>query len=198
MSSELKRVILSKAEEEAKKIISKAEEEAKKIIEEAYNLKQQEILKEKERIAKEVNYETKIAEARLRARMIIAEAKNEILELLKKYVWNYLNNLNPVLREQSLLNLTKEAINAILEDLSGSDKKVVIYVSKKELELAKKVAEFLSKELNLVIDVKEMDILGGVVVSSPDGNIMIDNSYENRLKRVIEIFLSELRKEVFS
>ncbi|MEM3980121.1 MAG: V-type ATP synthase subunit E family protein [Ignisphaera sp.] len=116
MSSELKRVILSKAEEEAKKIISKAEEEAKKIIEEAYNLKQQEILKEKERIAKEVNYETKIAEARLRARMIIAEAKNEILELLKKYVWNYLNNLNPVLREQSLLNLTKEAINAILED----------------------------------------------------------------------------------
>ncbi|MEM3980122.1 MAG: V-type ATP synthase subunit E family protein [Ignisphaera sp.] len=73
-----------------------------------------------------------------------------------------------------------------------------MYVSKKELELAKKVAEFLSKELNLVIDVKEMDILGGVVVSSPDGNIMIDNSYENRLKRVIEIFLSELRKEVFS
>lgn len=197
MASELKKVVLSKAEEEAKNIISNAEEEAKRIIEEAIKLKQQEISREKEKIAKDVNYEARIAEARLRARMLIAEAKNEVLKLLEKSVWSYLNNLNSTQREQSLLNLTKEATYVLLEDLGESSKKIVIHVSKRDLEVAKKVAEAISKEFNLEIEVKEINILGGVVVSSSDGNIVVDNSYENRLKRAIEVFLSEFRKEVF-
>jgi len=186
MASELRRVILSKAEEEAKKIILVANK-----------LKQQEISREKEKITKGVNYETRIAEARLRARMLVAEAKNEVLKLLEKYVWNYLNDIDFVQREQSLLNLTKEAIKAILEDLGGASKRVVIHVSKKDLDIAKKVSEALSKELHLDIDVKEIDISGGVIVSSSDGNMVVDNSYENRLKRFIEVFLSEFRNEVF-
>ncbi|MEM0045491.1 MAG: hypothetical protein QW229_05335, partial [Desulfurococcaceae archaeon] len=66
MSSELRRAILGKAEEEARKIIHSAEEEARRIVDEAYRLKQQEIVKEKEKVVKEVNYEARIAEARLK------------------------------------------------------------------------------------------------------------------------------------
>lgn len=197
MSLELKRVILSKAEEEAKRIIHSAEEEAKRVIDEAHRLKQQEIAKEKEKIVKEINYEAKITEARLKARMLIAEAKSSVLRMLENSVWNYLNGLSPQQRERSLLNLMREAIKALLEDLGTSDK-IIVYVSKTDLEIAKKVATAISAELGIHIDIKELNISGGIVVSSLDGNVIVDNSYESRLKKAIAAFLSEIREEVFS
>lgn len=196
MSSELRKVILSRAEEEAKNIISNAEREAKKIVEEAYKQKQQEISREKERIAKDIGYEARLAEARLKARMIIAEAKNEILKSIEDSVWSYLSSLSPRQRGQSLLILMKDAVKILLENLGKSDK-IIAYVSRKDLEIAKETANTISRELGLEVDVRGADISGGVIVSSSDGNIVIDNSYEGRLKKVITMFLSEIKKEVF-
>lgn len=197
MSSELRRAILSKAEEEARMIVHGAEEEAKRIVDEAYKLKQQEIAKEKEKVVKEVNYEARIAEARLRARMLIAEAKNSVLRMLENSIWGYLNVLSPQQRERSLLNLMREAIKALIEDLGGGGR-IVVYVSKVDLEIAKRVAALISTELGVDIDVRELNMSGGVVVSSPDGNVIVDNSYESRLKRIITASLGEIRREVFS
>lgn len=197
MSLELRKVILSRAEEEAKNIISSAEHEAKKIIEEAYKLKQQEISREKERIAKDIGYEARLAEARLKARMIIAEAKDEVLKSIESSVWSHLGNLSLHQRGQSLLVLMKDAIKALLEDL-GRGNKVIAYVSKKDLDIAKEIVRTISEELGIEVDVRGADISGGVIVSSSDGNIVIDNSYESRLKKTIAMFLSEIKKEVFS
>lgn len=196
MSSELRRVILSKAEEEAKSIIARAEEEARSIVEEAKKLKEQEVSRERERVRRSVNYEARIAEARLKARMIVAEAKNEVLKKFEEYVWSYLNSLSPVQREQSLLNLMREAVKAVLED-AGKGVGVVVYVSGRDLEVAKRVANTVSREFGLEIDVRESSILGGVVVSTLDGRITVDNSYETRLRKAMASLLGKLREEVF-
>ncbi|MEM2170510.1 MAG: V-type ATP synthase subunit E [Desulfurococcaceae archaeon] len=196
MSSELRRAILGKAEEEARKIIHSAEEEARRIVDEAYRLKQQEIVKEKEKVVKEVNYEARIAEARLKARMLIAEAKSNMLKMLESSVREYLDRLNPQQRERSLSSLMKEAVRALLEDL-GAGSEIVVYVSGADLETARKVAGVISTELGIRIDIRELNISGGVIASSLDGSVIVDNSYEARLKKIIKASLSEISREVF-
>ncbi|MEM0000118.1 MAG: V-type ATP synthase subunit E [Desulfurococcaceae archaeon] len=196
MSSELRRAILGKAEEEARKIIHSAEEEARRIVDEAYRLKQQEIVKEKEKVVKEVNYEARIAEARLKARMLIAEAKSNMLKMLESSVREYLDRLSPQQRERSLSSLMKEAVRALLEDL-GAGSEIVVYVSGADLETARKVAGVISTELGIRIDIRELNISGGVIASSLDGSVIVDNSYEARLKKIIKASLSEISREVF-
>ncbi len=198
VSSELKKAILSKAEEEARSIISSAEEEARRVIEEARKLKQQEIIREKERIIKEINadYEAKIAESRLKARMIIAEAKSNILKMLEDSIRIYLNNLTTYQREKSLANLMEEAVKALIEDLGGASE-IVVYVSSRDVELAGIVASNLSKKLGVHIDIREAGISGGLIASTLDGNLIIDNSYEARLRKALTSSLSDIKKEVF-
>lgn len=190
---------MSKAEEEARSIVSSAEEEARRIIEEAHRLKQQEVVKEKERLVKELeaNYEAKVAESRLKARMLIAEAKSTVLKNLEDTIRNYLSNLNPIKRGESLQNLMEEAVKVLLEDL-GSCSEIIVYVSRTDLDTAKNIAANVSRKLGVRIDVREASISGGVVASSPDGNVIVDNSYEARLRKIITSSLSEIRREVLT
>ncbi|MEM4903459.1 MAG: V-type ATP synthase subunit E, partial [Desulfurococcaceae archaeon] len=85
---------------------------------------------------------------------------------------------------------------ALLEDL-GAGSEIVVYVSGADLETARKVAGVISTELGIRIDIRELNISGGVIASSLDGSVIVDNSYEARLKKIIKASLSEISREVF-
>ncbi|MEM0371644.1 MAG: V-type ATP synthase subunit E family protein [Ignisphaera sp.] len=195
MSNNVRDIVFKKAEEEATSILENAKREAEKIIEEAMKRKREIIEEEKNRIMKEVGIERRIAEARMRYRQIISLTKNSIVRDIEENVKKMLENMDKRKRFESLQILAIEGVNEVLSNLGTQIGRIVIYVSKRDRELSEKLVEVVrSKFRGIDVEVKEVDILGGVVIESPDRGIIIDNSYESRLKKALSSSLNELQR----
>lgn len=193
----LEKAVLEKAHREAESRIDRAVKEARKIIEEAEEMKRKSIEDEKRKILEELNYDARIAEAKLRARLIIHNAKHQIIRELEKSIINFLENLSIEERLKSLLKLLDEALQSIFHSY-GSVDQVVIKISKRDAQFSNQLKEYARVRYGINISsVEFVEIFGGLILESTDGMISIDNSYDSRISIILKNALPNLVKEIF-
>jgi vacuolar-type H+-ATPase subunit E/Vma4 len=193
----LKKTVLEKAFKDAENRISRAEEEAKRIIEEAIKLKKNRVEDEKRRLEGELNYDAKIAEARLNARLIIHNVKDKIVKEIGKNVTDLLTSLDKEKRSKSIFKLLDEALQYIFHSYGNVDQ-ITVKISEKDLDLSNQLKEYIRTKYNInTVYVEPTKILGGVIVEIANGFISIDNSYDSRLLIILKNKLPSLVKEIF-
>lgn len=183
--------ILDKVKAEAKKIIKEAEAKAKEEIEQA---KKQQVARQEEQKSKFIQEAKEEAtriesQALVKARQELSRAKtdaiNEIVDRVKKELSASSSD------KSAFLNLLKEATEVI-----GIDK-VRVYVSPKDKS---KVQNLLEEDKGLakkIVETKEHDYAGGVIVEDIEGKTRIDNTYETRLEMLLPRLLPEIGEELF-
>lgn len=189
---ELRRAVLDRAKSEAEAIIRRAENEATKIIEEATRRKRIIIDQKKEEILRSINPDARIAEARSKARLLIAEAKNVILNEIRNLVEDFLRTLPRDKRLESIKKLASEAMEELLRTVNKVDY-VVIKVSASDTELSDYIKSYVEKNYGVRVEgVYGTDILGGVIVECFGGEVAVDNSYDRRLEKAIKTIVPQL------
>jgi V/A-type H+-transporting ATPase subunit E len=188
---ELRRAVLEKARKEAEAIISRAEEEARRIFTEAMQKKQALIEDYKARIVSELNPEIRLAEARYRARIIVAEAKGSIIKEISSAVTMMLNGMSKEKRLESLKKLIDEALQEVLNSV-GRVEDVVVKISQRDMEFAELIKSYVEERYGIrVAKIERAEVIGGVIIECFDGSIAVDNSYDERLKKALRNVLPQ-------
>ncbi|MCX8184723.1 MAG: V-type ATP synthase subunit E family protein [Sulfolobales archaeon] len=191
----LREAVLRKARDESEKIILSAQESAKKILEEAVGRKKVMIESEKRKVISELNYEARVAEARLKARISVSKAKHEVINKAVSRAVKILEELPPELRWKSLRTLLEEAVKEARSSL-GELNKLIVYISERDLELFKTIAREIPLTYGVELEVRTARISGGVIVEDPEGKIRIDNSYDSRSTVLLSRLSKSLVREV--
>ncbi len=189
----LKKAIIERARSEAEKILEEAKKRAHEIIESTKQRKLQEIEALRKRIAMEIGYEARLAEAKIKARLIIADAKRRIFDRLREEIERLITSADENTRYESLKRLLLDA----LSDESLRDRKIRIYVAPRDINLIRKSIDELAIH-NRVIDIKTVNIVGGVIVETEDGLVRIDNSYNVRIESILRNRAIEISKRLFT
>jgi V/A-type H+-transporting ATPase subunit E len=187
----LRKAVLEKARKEAEAIISRAEEEARRIVAEAMQKKQALIEDYKARIVSELNPEIRLAEARYRARIIVAEAKGSIIKEISSAVTMMLNGMSKEKRLESLKKLIDEALQEVLNSV-GRVEDVVVKISQRDMEFAELIKNYVEERYGIrVAKIERAEVIGGVIIECFDGSIAVDNSYDERLKKALRNVLPQ-------
>lgn len=187
----LKEYIRSKSITESEEIVKKAEAQAESITKE-YKEKAQrayeEIIQEAKRNVAE--YERReIAQLRARSSKMILDAKNDILKSALNELKETMYSLPANEKYDSILEkLLKEAIETLKE------KEVVVYSREEDMKKVAEMSEKLKKELkvDIILSDEPVKIIGGVIVSTKDKRIVVENTLENKFEEMKEKFLSLL------
>lgn len=155
---------LEQAQAEAEDVVEEAEREAEEI--------EQEAKKEAEAEAEEIR-EQAVSSARLEARKLESKAEKRLLQELREDVELRLQEL-----EDGRSELTSELLDAAVEELDSHGGEVYAAAGDHEL------VEDLLEDVDGYSYGGETDILGGVVVEGEDGDVRVDNSFDNVLERV--------------
>lgn len=191
----LREAILRKASEEAERIVASAREEARKILEEAKERKRAIVDSEKRKVISEMNYEARIAEARAKARLLVSGAKYELVNKAVSRAIRILEGLEPEARALSVRSLLAEAVGEA-ENSLGALSKLIVYVSERDLEVARAAVRELAVLRGLEVELRAAGISGGVIVEDPEGRVRIDNSYESRVSLLLSRLSRDLIREV--
>jgi V/A-type H+-transporting ATPase subunit E len=191
---ELRKAVLEKARSEAEAIVKKAEEEAKKVIEGAQFKKKELVEQKKAEIMAMLNPEVRIAEARYRARIMIAEAKNTVLKEIREHVINMINSMPSNKRLDSLTKLVDETMHELLQAIGAVDA-IVVKISSKDLQYTDYIKNYIEKTYGVkVSDIQVANIIGGLIVECMGGEVVINNSYDERLDRALKTIAPHLLK----
>jgi vacuolar-type H+-ATPase subunit E/Vma4 len=191
----LREAVIRKALEEAEAIVRKAEEEARRLVKEAEDRKRLVVEEERRRALADVGYEARVAEAKLRARLIISRARSELLGSVISRAVDILRSLPPDLRLNSLRKLVEASLDNALASL-GTVRKLIVYVAEQDIELARDLVTRIGRERGIELELRTAKILGGAIVEEPESGVIIDNSFDSRLSRLISRLRRELLEEV--
>ena len=183
--------ILAKVRVEAQDIVKDAKEKARERIEKAKKQQEARFGEEKNKLIEEAKGEAAriLAQASIRARQELLTAKTEIIDGIVSGVKRILSDFSG--SESSPLNLIKEATDAI-----GIDK-ARVYVSPKDIATVSKLINKDKELANKIVETKEFDCIGGVIVEDIDGRTRVDNTYDTRLEMLLPQILPEINKELF-
>jgi len=188
---EIGEAILDKVRAEAENIIKEAEAKAAQEIEQAKKQQAAKLEEEKGKMLQEAKEEAAriAAQASVKARQELSKAKadviNELISRVKK-------ELSGVLSDKSLLiDLIKEATEVLNLD------KGRVYAAPKDISTVKKLLEKDRGLSGKIVEVREHDCLGGVIVEDINGRTRIDNTYETRLEMLLPRLLPEIGRELF-
>ena len=175
---------LAKAEEEAGKILEAARAEAEKLVEEAKAKAQEEIaLLERRRLS----------EARRTAALKILEEKNRLLSEAFKKAYDQLKNLKTETYSQSITKLLEVSAPSL-----GSPE-VQVRFNKRDLERRNRLLKNLKlSDVKLTVVNEPVETVGGFILSSPDGKIKLDQTFEARLQHAERLLRKELSKILFA
>jgi len=183
--------ILDKVKAEADSIIKEAEGRAKEEIEQAKKRQLAKLEEEKNKMIQGVREEaTRIeAQASVKARQELARAKADVID---EIISGAKKTLSEASGDKSLLvNLIREAIDTL-----GVDKGRV-YVSPKDISTVKKLLDGDKALAGKMVEAKECDCAGGVIVEDIEGKVRIDNTYDTRLEMLLPQLLPEIGRELF-
>ena len=93
----------------------------------------------------------------------------------------------------------KDALKALFKealDTLGIEKGRV-YVAAKDISEMKELVDKDKEWSKRIVEVKECDCTGGVIVEDIDGKLRIDNTYETRLEMLLPNLMPEIGKELF-
>ena len=183
--------ILDKVRAEAENIIKEAKKKAEKEIEQAKRQQVAKLEEEKGKILQEAREEAVriAAQASVKARQESSKAKADVINEMLSRVKKELSGISS--DKSSLMGLIMEAT-----DVLGIDKGRV-YVSPKDITTVQKLLEKDRKLASKIVEIREYDCLGGVIVEDIDGRTRIDNTYETRLEMLLPRLLPEIGKELF-
>lgn len=183
--------ILDKVRAEAENIIKEAKKKAEKEIEQAKRQQVAKLEEEKGKILEEAREEAVriAAQASVKARQESSKAKADVINEMLSRVKKELSGISS--DKSSLMGLIMEAT-----DVLGIDKGRV-YVSPKDISTVQKLLEKDRKLASKIVEIREYDCLGGVIVEDINGRTRIDNTYETRLEMLLPRLLPEISKELF-
>jgi len=176
---ELKIEVLRKAQNQAKKMIEEAKEEEKKVIDitkkrlaEQKRISEEDLNKAVEMIEKRT-----IASAELDVKKKMLETKKQITEGVFKEAEKQISKFTEKKRKEHIHSLIAKAKEQI--DIG------IVYCNKKD------------KGLVRGFDVKETEILGGIIAEDKEGAVSIDYSYETLLESAKEKHIQEIANKLF-
>ncbi len=195
--------IRARAEKEANEIIEEAKRKAEAILKEAEE-KAEKIFQHESRSRLMIIKRRIIGQAEYEGRRKIIEAKNEVanlvLEKAMKEIEEIVKEKNPNVNYKEILyQLIREAVVAI------SEPKVIVKANNKDqkylMENIKNIQQRIKQETGLdtqiEVDPKPVDILGGIIVATPDGLKTFHNTMEGRLKAKFDKFKKQMAKILF-
>jgi len=183
--------ILDKVKAEADSIIKEAESRAREEIDQAKKRQMAKLEEEKAKIIQEAREEaTRIeAQASVKVRQELSRAKADVIDDIITGVKKALSDTSG---DKSLLvSLLKEAADTL-----GIDKGRV-YVSPGDVSAVKKLLDGDKELAGKIVEVKECDCVGGVIVEDIEGKVRIDNTYSTRLEMLLPQLLPEIGRELF-
>jgi len=183
--------VVSKVSLDAQTIIKEAEEKAREEIERARKQRGVKFEQERARMLAEGEQEAAriLAQASIKARQLISSAKAEAVAKITDGARKELSGTST--SESNLMSLVREAVGGL-----GTDR-ARIYVSPKDVSAAKESLQ-ADKELSAkILEVREVDCLGGVIAEDAEGKLRIDNTYETRLEMALPKLLPKISEELF-
>ena len=183
--------VLDKVRAEAETIIKQAEDKAGKEVEQAKKQRVARLEEEKSKILQQTREEAARIEAQalVKARQELSRAKADVIDELIGSVKKRL--LETSSDKNLLMGLIKEAA-ATLGISEGR-----VYVSPKDVSMVQKLPESDRGITGKIMEIKEYDCAGGVIVEDINGRIRVDNTYETRLEMLLPRLLPEIGKELF-
>ena len=183
--------ILDKVKVEADDIIKEAENNAEAEIEQAKRQQAAKLEEEKGKLLQEAREEAiRIeAQASVKARLELSRAKADVVDDIISRVKKELAGISS--DESLLVGLIKEGIATL-----GINKGRV-YVSPKEIGVVQKLLEKDKELASTIVEIREHNYMGGVIVEDIDGKTRIDNTYETRLEMLLPRLLPEVGRELF-
>jgi vacuolar-type H+-ATPase subunit E/Vma4 len=184
--------VIAKVKLDAQNLIREAEEKAREEIEKAKMQREMRLEEERGKALKEAEEEAAriLAQASIKARQQLSSAK---AEAVAKIIEGARKELSQIPTDETcLLHLIREAMDGLGVDRAR------IYVSPKDLSTAKKSLEADKEFSARIIEVRESNCLGGVMVEDVEGKLRIDNTYETRLEMLLPKLLPEISKELFA
>jgi vacuolar-type H+-ATPase subunit E/Vma4 len=197
--------ILQNARENAKSILVEAHQSAEMMIEKQKELARQTSLDEVSPILKkgedeaEAIIKTIIADAKKRASwMVLSEKERLVTSVLEEVM----NRLKVFSQSENYLPFLQKLIVDTGIVLSGEKLEIVLCEQDETLPLeldvlTKKIIEKTGKETELTTSNEKIKSLGGCVIRTHDGRIVIDNTFTDILKRRERELRFEIAKILF-
>lgn len=183
--------ILDKVKAEADSIIKEAEGRAREEIDQAKKRQLAKLEEEKAKLIQEAREEaTRIAaQASVKVRQELSRAKADVIDDIITGVKKALSDTSG--DKNLLASLLNEAADA-LGIVKGR-----VYVSPGDVSTVKKFLDGDKELAGKIVEVKECDCVGGVIVEDIEGKVRIDNTYNTRLEMLLPQLLPEIGRELF-
>jgi len=185
------------------KIIEDARKEAKSIINEAMNSAEHLLTEQKESARKDVKKETSqileeakreaeeitrqiLTDARMRANWAITSEKRKSIDGIWEKIRDRLRELTR--SEKRYVPLLRQLIKKAATSLNSSELEILLNESDSKLPLKlEELSQVIKKETGLNVDFnisrKKLSAIGGVVVQTLDGKMIVDATFEAILER---------------
>ncbi len=198
--------LLQEAKESAKMIINDAQELSEKMITKQIQLGIKEANSKRllmlKKAANEADMERlhKIANSKITSNWIVLSRKGEIIATVMKEAKKRLQNLTQTKKYVPLLeNLIIEAGvilggNKLEVVLNSQDSKLFLNLNK----LAKKISAITKTKSSLTLSKEKIRVIGGAIVKTSDGKIIMDNTFDDILKQREKILKSKISKILFN
>jgi V/A-type H+-transporting ATPase subunit E len=196
---ELRKEIMEEAEKKIRGILDDAKREAERIIADAEAKAENIVNMKKERVLKDLaeKERSEMAIARIEGKRIIYDSRwrvfdkvfEKVLEKIKEYHGSD-EYYKKVLVRFILEGVKNIGSGEVILYLNSKDKE---YVSKNIGSISKAISKFLGRNVKLSVGDDVVRIVGGVIVTDPDGIKIFNNSFESRINRARE----ELAADVF-
>jgi V/A-type H+-transporting ATPase subunit E len=188
----IREAILNRAKEDADRIIEEARIKAKGLIEEA---------KKRRELELETTKKKMVSAAHREALKILAQAsmtgRQEILRGKEDVVHEILERVKHELRHRSS---DKESLTHLIEETIGAFQmktKVKLLVTSKDLGIVQGILREDVPLRETVIEVREVNGLGGVSAEDEEGIVRIDNTFDTRLETLMTKILPKIGEELF-
>jgi vacuolar-type H+-ATPase subunit E/Vma4 len=182
--------ILEKVKADADNIIKEAESKAREELERAKKQREARIEEEKNKIVSNAREEAArtLAQASIKARQELLAAKTAVID---EIISRVRAQLSGTVSYFSLINLIKETLTAF------NFEKIRVYVSPRDIANLRTLVGKEQELANKVVEFKEINCLGGVIVEDLKAGIRVDNTFETRLDMLLPKLLPEISKELF-
>jgi vacuolar-type H+-ATPase subunit E/Vma4 len=193
--------IIGEAEEKAKAIVRDAERTKKDILDE----KRKEGEREAEKMLRNGMEEAdslkrqKVAEARLKAKQMTLASREELInETMEKCK----EKLSALTSSKEYAETLRKLVEQGGIGLGGGDLEIVLggKATKTAIDLgsiAEQIQEKTGKKTAVSIAQEKSKSIGGVIVRKADGSIMIDNTFEARIERILRDIRIRIAKILF-
>jgi V/A-type H+/Na+-transporting ATPase subunit E len=140
--------------------------------------------------------ETSVKQAESVKRQVIGaaelEARNAQLMSLEKAVVEAFDGATKEISTSSGASYERAIERLIQEGLDVIGPKAKVWCSTKDRRVVSSAVRKLGTKAKVTLEEDPLETIGGVVLSTPDGSVRFDNTFEARLQRM----RSDLRKEV--